>query len=66
MDLVASALMMEGFTARDYRTKAEKREYELKKKMKKYGVTTRTALLLARVKHNLGWLFGVRPDQPRT
>ena len=66
VDLVASALMMEGFTARDYRTKEEKREYELKKKMKKYGVTTRTALLLARVKHNLGWLFGVRPDQPRT
>jgi hypothetical protein len=27
---------------------------------------SRTAILLARVKHNLGWLFGVRPEQAET
>lgn len=66
VDLVASALMAEGFTAKDFRTKAEKREYELKKKMKKYGVKTRTALVFARIRHNLGCLFGVRQSQTGT
>ena len=66
VDLVASALTLEGFSANDYRTKAEKREYELRKKMKKYGVKTRSALLVARIKHNLGALFGIKPGQTGT
>ena len=61
VDLVAAALREEGFTVRDYRTKAEKREYELKKKMKKYGAKTRTGLLAARLRHNVARLFGFKP-----
>lgn len=63
VDLVAAALVDEGFTARDYRSKAEKRAYELKKKMKKYGVTTRSALLAARIKHNLRKMFGLAAEE---
>ena len=59
IERVARVLKDEGFAVKDYRTAAERREYELKKKMKKYGVKTRGGLLVAKIKHKVGRLFGL-------
>ena len=45
----ADALRSLGISVRDYRTKAERKAYNLKKKMKKYGVNTRLGLFFARL-----------------
>ena len=48
-DDTARALVSLGIKVRDYRTRAERKAHELKKKMKKYGVNTRLGLLFARL-----------------
>jgi hypothetical protein len=58
---VAAALVAEGFSAKDYRTAAEKRAYELANKMKKYRVKTRTGLLMARIIAQLQRMIGIKP-----
>lgn len=61
MEAVISVLVEEGFTARDFRSRAERRAYNLSLKMKKYGVTTRAALFRARIRAQFRRTFGLRP-----
>ena len=57
VNAVAEVLIEEGFSAKDFRTDAEKRAYERTLKMKKYGVHTHIGLLAARIKAQLKRIF---------
>ena len=54
----ARALSSLGISVRDYRTRAERRAFKLRKNMEKYGVDTRLGLFLAKTKERLRNIFG--------
>ncbi len=56
---VADALLSLGIKVRDYRTKAERKAHSLKKQMKKYGVDSRFALFMAKVREHIARLSGL-------
>lgn len=58
-ELAVQAILGLGVSVKDYRTDAEKRAYELKRKMKRYGASTRTGLVIARLKAKLRHLLGL-------
>ena len=60
MRTAAAVLSAEGFRARDFRTAKEKRAYELRKKMKKYGVNSYAGLVWAQTKVQLLRTFGLK------
>lgn len=58
MELTAQALIDLGVSVKDYRSAAERKAYDLKRKMKRYGVNTRTGLFFARLKARILHMLG--------
>ena len=57
----ARALLSLGISVRDYRTKAERKAYNLKTEMKRHKVKTRLGLIVAKSKERLRSFFGGAP-----
>lgn len=58
MELTAQALIDLGVAVKDYRSAAERKAYDLKRKMKRYGVNTRTGLFFARLNARILHMLG--------
>ena len=61
----ADALRSLGISVRDYRTKAERKAYKLGQKMKKYNVSSRFELFVARSRERILSLLGCAPKERR-
>ena len=58
MELTAQALIDLDVAVKDYRSAAERKAYDLKRKMKRYGVNTRTGLFFARLNARILHMLG--------